>query len=47
MILATWGGGLRVVLAVYGKPGDAPQTDAARRRQYCSSPRASSDATRA
>ena len=34
MILATWGAGLRVVLAVYGKPGDAPQTNAAD-AQYC------------
>jgi hypothetical protein len=34
MILATWGGGLRVVLAVYGRAGDAPQTDAAR-NDYC------------
>jgi hypothetical protein len=30
MILTTWGGGLRVVLAVYGKADDAPQTDAQR-----------------
>ena len=35
MILATWGGGLRVVLAVYGKAADAPQTDAERRTEYC------------
>jgi hypothetical protein len=34
MILATWGKGLRVVLAVYGAAGDAPQTDAAR-NDYC------------
>ncbi len=34
MILATWGGGLRVVLAVYGRADDAPQTDAAR-NDYC------------
>jgi hypothetical protein len=34
MILATWGKGLRVVLAVYGAAGDAPQTDAAR-SDYC------------
>ncbi len=34
MILATWGGGLRVVLAVYGRPDDAPQTDADR-NGYC------------
>ncbi len=34
MILATWGGGLRVVLAVYGRPDDAPQTDA-QRDDYC------------
>ncbi len=34
MILATWGGGLRVVLAVYGQPGEAPQTDADR-DDYC------------
>jgi hypothetical protein len=34
MILASWGGGLRVVLAVYGRPGDAPQTEAAR-NHYC------------
>ncbi|MGE5274058.1 MAG: hypothetical protein ACM3QU_09935 [Verrucomicrobiota bacterium] len=34
MILATWGGGLRVVLAVYGKADDAPQTDA-QRDAYC------------
>ena len=32
MILATWGGGLRVVLAVYGKADDAPQTGSAARR---------------
>jgi hypothetical protein len=30
MILSTWGGGLRVVLAVYGKADDAPQTDSQR-----------------
>jgi hypothetical protein len=30
MILATWGGGLRVVLAVYGSADAAPQTDAQR-----------------
>jgi len=35
MILATWGGGLRVVLAVYGKAGDAPQTSQ-ERSDYCS-----------
>jgi hypothetical protein len=34
MILATWGGGLRVVLAVYGKPDDAPRTDL-QRNAYC------------
>jgi len=34
MILATWGGGLRVVLAIYGKADDAPQTDA-QRDAYC------------
>ena len=34
MILATWGGGLRVVLAVYGRPDDAPQNDA-QRGTYC------------
>jgi hypothetical protein len=34
MILATWGGGLRVVLAVYGRPDDAPQTDP-QRQAYC------------
>ena len=34
MILATWGGGLRVVLAVYGRPDDAPQNDA-QRAAYC------------
>ncbi|MGZ4338311.1 MAG: hypothetical protein ACXVRA_13485, partial [Gaiellaceae bacterium] len=34
MILATWNGGLRVVLAVYGKADDAPQTDA-QRDAYC------------
>ena len=34
MILATWGGGLRVVLAVYGKADDAPQTDV-QRDAYC------------
>ena len=34
MILATWGGGLHVVLAVYGRPDDAPQTDA-ERNAYC------------
>ena len=34
MILATWGGGLRVVLAVYGRPDDAPRTDADR-DAYC------------
>ena len=34
MILTTWGGGLRVVLAVYGKADDAPQTDA-ERDAYC------------
>ena len=34
MILATWGGGLRVVLAVYGRPDQAPQTDA-ERTAYC------------
>ena len=34
MILATWGGGLRAVLAVYGGPDDAPQTDA-ERSDYC------------
>ena len=34
MILATWGGGLRVVLAVYGRPDQAPQTDADR-TAYC------------
>lgn len=34
MILATWGHGLRVVLAVYGRPDDAPQTAAAR-DAYC------------
>src|SRR5262249_54067525 len=34
MILATWGGGLRVVLAVYGKPDDAPQTGP-QRDAYC------------
>ncbi len=34
MILATWGGGLRVVLAVYGRPDDAPRTDAGR-TAYC------------
>ncbi len=35
MILATWGGGLRAVLAVYGRPDDAPRT-AADRDGYCS-----------
>ena len=34
MILSTWNGGLRVVLAVYGKPDDAPRTDQAR-NDYC------------
>jgi hypothetical protein len=34
MILATWSGGLRVVLAVYGKADDAPQTDV-QRDAYC------------
>jgi hypothetical protein len=34
MILATWGGGLRVVLAVYGRADDAPQTEA-ERNNYC------------
>ncbi len=34
MILSTWGGGLRVVLAVYGKADDAPATDQAR-SDYC------------
>jgi hypothetical protein len=34
MILATWGNGLRVVLAVYGRPDDAPQTDV-QRAAYC------------
>jgi hypothetical protein len=34
MILATWGNGLRVVLAVYGRAVDAPQTDQAR-SDYC------------
>jgi hypothetical protein len=34
MILSTWNGGLRVVLAVYGKPDDAPRTDRAR-DDYC------------
>jgi hypothetical protein len=34
MILATWGGGLRVVLAVYGDASAAPQT-AAQREAYC------------
>ena len=34
MILSTWGRGLRVVLAVYGRPDDAPQTDADR-ADYC------------
>ncbi len=34
MILATWGGGLRVVLAVYGRPDDAPQNDV-QRNAYC------------
>lgn len=34
MILATWGNGLRVVLALYGKAADAPQTDA-EDNQYC------------
>jgi hypothetical protein len=34
MILATWGNGLRVVLAVYGNPDDAPQTDV-ERSAYC------------
>jgi hypothetical protein len=34
MILATWGGGLRVVLAVYGRPDQAPQS-AAERTAYC------------
>jgi hypothetical protein len=34
MILATWGGGMRVVLAVYGRPEDAPQTEA-ERSEYC------------
>jgi hypothetical protein len=34
MILATWGRGLRVVLAVYGRANDAPQ-DAADRDAYC------------
>ncbi len=34
MILATWGRGLRVVLAVYGRPDDAPQT-AGDRETYC------------
>jgi hypothetical protein len=35
MILATWGRGLRVVLAVYGRATDAPQTGADR-DAYCS-----------
>jgi len=34
MILATWGNGLRVVLAVYGRAVDAPQDDA-HRIAYC------------
>ncbi len=34
MILATWGKGLRVVLAVYGRAGDAPQTGGDR-DAYC------------
>jgi hypothetical protein len=34
MILSTWGGGLRVVLAVYGKADDAPQTSD-ERNDYC------------
>jgi hypothetical protein len=34
MILATWGRGLRVVLAVYGAPTSAPETDADR-AAYC------------
>jgi hypothetical protein len=34
MILATWAGGLRVVLAVYGQADDAPQTDTGR-DTYC------------
>ena len=34
MILSTWNGGLRVVLAVYGKPDEAPRTDEAR-NDYC------------
>jgi hypothetical protein len=34
MILATWGGGLRVVLAVYGRADDAPRSDA-ERDSYC------------
>ncbi len=34
MILATWGNGLRVVLSVYGKADDAPQTAQAR-SDYC------------
>ena len=32
MILSTWDGGLRVVLAVYGKPDDAPRTEPGPRR---------------
>jgi hypothetical protein len=34
MILATWRGGLRVVLAVYGRPDDAPLTGS-QRDTYC------------
>jgi hypothetical protein len=34
MILSTWGGGLRVVLAVYGRPDTAPQTSD-ERNDYC------------
>jgi hypothetical protein len=34
MILATWGRGLRVVLAVYGRADEAPQT-AVERESYC------------
>jgi hypothetical protein len=34
MILATWGNGLRAVLAVYGRADDAPQTDT-QRAAYC------------
>ncbi len=34
MILSTWGGGLRVVLAVYGRAEAAPQTEASR-GDYC------------